>query len=351
MSILGGRNRHDALTSHFGDLPATRVTVSSDIGAILTGTDLMNALRLLDEELTALETGHRLRRSVLTVDAVLSALYFHITSDAVVKRTASGTFTVDALKMALRSGSMTADAYLQEAGVFSLPFNAVILANRVASLSVDAVNFRTTAAALLVDALLIIHRTGSLTVDSVLFKNIAAALSVDARIFDGTFQLPVDASIQTTTIIRPGSDIASSGETRSSGTDNWSLVDEVTLDTSDWVDNKVAASYFIVQCTNPSLTGHYITKINLQWNGLNGAPANAGSTLVRDPATGTRYDVTSIPQNPSGGTVNGDLSTRPWDGQPWTGADIDTLQIGARTHPSSLTKLRTYRLFVTVTHQ
>jgi len=188
------------------------------------------------------------------------------------------------------------------------------------------------------------------------------------------FQSPIDAVLKTTfasggqVTLRPTSDAVSDGTiTYSTGSTGWNLVDEVTLDTSDWWvpayrsdTGFFSFSYLIHRFPETGiLSGATISSVAIFGNAQNmGAPAYKVFIVVRNPATGTLYRVLGWDQSYIGGaglstTAEGTvtLTTRPWDSQPWTAADVNAISIGAsgEYNHSSLTKGRLARLYAIVT--
>ncbi len=99
---------------------------------------------------------------------------------------------------------------------------------------------------------------------------------------------------------------------------------------------------------NPCSTDHDIIRsVVVVPNVANGAPANAATVKLRR-SNGSVYSIGSIGQNPPAETPI-TLVARPWDGQPWTAADVDALEIGFQA-PSSYNALRLYRLYVDVNY-
>lgn len=152
-----------------------------------------------------------------------------------------------------------------------------------------------------------------------------------------------------TVTMRPTSDQAKSGETYSSGTTAWNLVDEAVLDSADWVDNKTVSGYTIFGFGSSGIpAGSVINSVQINWRGSNAAPANACSTQFRNPSSGTRYDQDNIAQSASSVT-GANRTTRPWDSAKWTISDIDAIQAGVRAPTSgSLNKLRTTQFWIVV---
>lgn len=87
------RNRHDRLESHFGDLWATLVELSSGLDGQLTeGTSLEVALQTLHDRILRLEDADQAFGS-FKGDAFIAYRFY---GDAIIKAEATGAFTGDA---------------------------------------------------------------------------------------------------------------------------------------------------------------------------------------------------------------------------------------------------------------
>lgn len=157
-----------------------------------------------------------------------------------------------------------------------------------------------------------------------------------------------------TVTLRPNSDVAKSNVSAySSGTTAWNLVDEATLDPSDYFENKTTPGYCYMGFPASGIpAGSIISKITINWVGTNSAPAFAFSLGIRNPSTGTQYDSatfagTTVAQNATSAAIP--ATRRPWDNAKWTVADIDALQLGVIA-PTSLPKIQTRQFWVVVTY-
>lgn len=149
-----------------------------------------------------------------------------------------------------------------------------------------------------------------------------------------------------TEILYPTSDIVNTPSAYSSGTTTWSLIDEVVLDAADYVDLKLVSTtpcIFIVGMGASTRTpSQRITSIDIVTDLLNSAPAGTATVRMRDPATGTTYQVDTIAQGAASPKTT-TLTTRPWDSRPWTLDDINHLQVGCQAAASGPFNLRVYR--------
>lgn len=154
-------------------------------------------------------------------------------------------------------------------------------------------------------------------------------------------------------ILRPISDVdKSAGITYSSGSEAWSLVDEVVLNTADYFSLGGANMHVIMQLQPSSLTPLTADRIDfvmVAWAGSNGAPAAAIRLQMRDPRSGIRYDIGSgdIGQNTSSPRFMM-VPVHPWDGSPWMFEDVARLQCGYRSSSSGPFSDVTQQMWVTV---
>lgn len=156
-----------------------------------------------------------------------------------------------------------------------------------------------------------------------------------------------------TEILYPTSDVVNTPSAYSSGSTTWSLIDEAVLDTADYVDLKLISTtpcIFIVGIGASTRTpSQRITSIDIVTDLLNSAPAGTATVRMRDPATGTTYQVDTIAQNAASPKTT-TLTTRPWDSRPWTLDDINHLQVGCQAAASGPFNLRVYRQRVIVNY-
>jgi hypothetical protein len=152
-----------------------------------------------------------------------------------------------------------------------------------------------------------------------------------------------------TLILRPGADVAVSGAvTLSAGSTAWNLIDEArlrSLDDVNVVDGSATVSFPV---TGLAATDR-IDSVTVRASVRNPAPAVAGTLFVRDPATSADHVVDTIPQNPAADR-SVTLTSRPWDGQPWSVADVDALQVGVACECASFPNLRLEQLWVEVAY-
>ena len=150
-------------------------------------------------------------------------------------------------------------------------------------------------------------------------------------------------------LVRPDGDIGLTGNASlSAGSTAWNLIDEAMVRTSDHVF--VANGSVTVPFPDPDLdTSDVVDSVTVKASVRNPASAQAGALFVTDPATTTRYTIGSIPQNPSA-AQSITLTTRPWDGLPWTHADVDALLVGASCACPSAQKFRLDQLWVEVSY-
>jgi hypothetical protein len=132
--------------------------------------------------------------------------------------------------------------------------------------------------------------------------------------------------------VRPISDVdvSPAGMVYSSGTTGWNLVDEEILDTSDYYIASYPSGYISHQFSVPTMppdVGYNIDSVTITAYIICYAPSFGGIIQVRNPATGTRYNVFGGGQGDVG-YYSGTLTTRPWDSQPWAASDINNLQFG-----------------------
>ena len=184
---------------------------------------------------------------------------------------------------------------------------------------------------------------GGLFTSATLKKTIAPTFTLDfwwASIIASSFE--AGAWIKATmlfgqtgsTVIRPNRDIDTNGAVnKSSGTTAWNLIDEAVLDQNDWINPTYGGGgdnlgYVAMGFTKPDLSlGWLPSGITITGYITCGAPSFGSDIWVRNPATGTRYVVISQGQG-SSGYYSATLTTRPWDGQPWTTDDVAALVVG-----------------------
>jgi hypothetical protein len=322
------RRTHDRTDYHKDELRATLVNLSQAIQGHAAGTDVETVLRDLWERLTLME----------------GPPPPNFTIDAILRRVATGSFSLDAALSILHFGSFTADSMLRREVASSFTIDSWKQGG--GQILIDSVILREQLASFLADAVLRRVESGSMSLDA--WIAMGGSFTMDAiKRATRTGSFTANASLLGTRIVRPASDVTTGGTvTYSSGTTAYTLIDETVLNTGDWVRCFAAATYFVVQCDNPGITGS-IQKIVVEWRGANAAPASSGAVIVRNPATGTRYDIQTISQ--SGSTYSTTLTARPWDNQPWTASDVNQLQIGARgPNSGSLNKVQTNQMYVTV---
>jgi hypothetical protein len=152
-----------------------------------------------------------------------------------------------------------------------------------------------------------------------------------------------------TLTLRPDADAAISGSvTLSAGSTAWDLVDEAILRTSDTIgvqDGFATVSFPTSGLVSTDLIG----SITINASVRNPAPAVAGTLFVRDPATSTDHVVDTISQNPTP-SRSVTLTSRPWDSQPWTVADLDALEIGAACDCAAFPQLHIDQLWIEVAY-
>lgn len=362
-----GVTLHDH-NAHFGELSASLVALASEIGpALPSGTTTLAAIQWLDALISRLEN-HTKRVYGFSLDAVITDLSLQFTLDSVLMRAASGSALLDAVLQASRSGlvtldavtlrpqvgSFTLDSYLATLPNLSFVLDAVLRDVRSGTLSLDAVLFLSRAASATLDAILHQVRAGSLSLDAVTMKTASGTMTLDAVLRAVGYSFTLDAQIQKTGIVRPTSDVTTSGTiNRSSGTVTWSLIDETPNSNADYVDVDSASGYFIVQCASLGLSGNYIQKVVVDWRGTNSAPSSAFRTAIRNPSTGTVYESsgsigTTIPQNATSATHT--YTSRPWGGS-WTDTDVNQLQIGGHAAGSGPYNNRTGSMWATIYYQ
>ena len=159
------------------------------------------------------------------------------------------------------------------------------------------------------------------------------------------------APATSTYTLRPDSDVLISGGSINyvpSGPPAYLLVDEVTLNTNDYFKPEF---YGIVIMGFPNgviPANDTILSVTIAGKTQNGAPSNAGYLAIRDPASGELWRIYEVGQNsPADSSVT--LTTRPWDGKPWTVADIDAIQAGAQNTCGSYCGLRINQFWISVT--
>ena len=137
---------------------------------------------------------------------------------------------------------------------------------------------------------------------------------------------PVTAEQRTVTI-RPDSDTASSGTiTVVPAGPMYAAIDEVVLNTADYVRPSDGANFYVGFSGYDFAATDRIVSVTVIVNPNNSAPANDYPVQIRR-ADGTKYTIGTVGQNPPG-QMSFTRTTRPWDNQPWTEADIDALEIG-----------------------
>lgn len=349
--------------AHFGELPASLVELATSIGpALPSGMTVLGAIQWLDALISRLET-HTQRVYGFSLDAVITDLSRSFLLDAVIRRSMAssvaldailsrpqaGSATLDSILLGFGSGSFSLDAYLSAIPSHSFVLDAVLRDVRSGTLSLDAVLFLSRTASATLDAIMKRVQSGSLALDAVVLKGRTGSMTLDAYILASFQSFTLDAKIQKDVTYRPTSDQSKSGTTYSSGTDAWALVDESTLNTADYFENKVANGWTYMGITPGTHPSSEIKRITINWVGTNGAPAFAFSLGLRDPSTGTQYpssaDSVTIGQNVTSGSWP--RTTRPWDNAAWTTTDIDNLQFGVIA-PSSLPKIRAQQMWVVV---
>lgn len=146
--------------------------------------------------------------------------------------------------------------------------------------------------------------------------------------------------------LRPNSDVSISNTTFSSGTTGWSLVDEETLNTGDWVKpgNNGYAYFGFTDSGLPA--AQPVSRIVIRANVSNNAPAGGSSISVRRPSDGELDHVGTVAQS-FAGDKDVTLTTRSWDDRPWTVADVEALQVGV-TAPSGYANMTLRQLRVEV---
>ena len=135
---------------------------------------------------------------------------------------------------------------------------------------------------------------------------------------------PIVPLVQTTRL-RPVADAYKNGSLAyvPSGTTAWNLIDEVALDGSDYVYVPGGqTSQYVAQFAAANLSASdIVTGITFDQQGYQ--DCCAGGFVVRNPATGTLYQI--LP-NRTSSTIT--IKSRPWDGRAWTPADVNNLQYG-----------------------
>lgn len=148
----------------------------------------------------------------------------------------------------------------------------------------------------------------------------------------GYYTVPTPSSGAET--LRPDSDVESHGPVTTNPAAHptyWDLLDS-TSPGSDFIaigsGGQGTADYVITGIAASAIDNtHRITSVEFHAYVAIGAIAGSASLLVRDPQTGKRWVVATIPNNHTGdATVT--LTTRPWDSLGWTLSDIAHLQMG-----------------------
>jgi hypothetical protein len=118
-------------------------------------------------------------------------------SDAVISRTASGQYLVDAVIYAVRSQDLTADAVVRAVGLGSIHADAFLVAVRTGALGVDAVILAGAVGGLTADAVVGRAQSGGVTADAVVGASFSGSFTADAQIVERTIgSLTADAVVQ-----------------------------------------------------------------------------------------------------------------------------------------------------------
>lgn len=300
----------------------------------------------------------------LLLDSILSQTFGGtLDLDAILKRTQGGSALLDSILFKSQAGSFPADAILSFNQSGSALMDAIVLRVQAATILLDAViqtGLTTIYGDFKLDALLQLIASGSVTADAIVKKVIATTFNLDGVVkgpISGTFTLDaniprffrIDSKVLKDVIYRPTSDVSKSSTTYSTGTAAWSLVDEASLDTSDWFENVTVNGWTMMGITPGTHPSSDIKRVKIQWSGRNSAPAFAFSLGFRNGSTNypSSADSVTIAQNATSGSWT--RSVRPWDNAAWTTTDIDNLAFG-QIAPSSLAKCRAYQMYVTVSY-
>ena len=155
------------------------------------------------------------------------------------------------------------------------------------------------------------------------------------------------STLDQTTRVRPVADVVATGPWAYSwGTSGWNLVDEVNVDNSDYVQigPNNASGTFIFGFGSANLAStDAVRSITFSPN-PNGF--GIGFWAVRNPATGTLYQLTNYP-----GETPASLNSRPWDGAAWTPADVANLQYGLVVTNTGGFVPTIYQLYIDVSYK
>jgi RHS repeat-associated protein len=123
-------------------------------------------------------------------------------------------------------------------------------------------------------------------------------------------------------------------------------VDEFVLNRYDYVRPEVSGTMvFGFPATSIGASDH-ITSVVVRAHVTHPQPTQDSRLVIRNPATGSVYTVLTFGAL-NEGDVLANVAARPWDGQPWTKADVDQLQAGAQCQ-STACSLAVSQLWVEV---
>ena len=193
---------------------------------------------------------------------------------------------------------------------------------------------------------------------------IAGRFRLDAEIrnIKGPFSFTVAAIVKATRIfgetgteiVRPISDITSTGVNYSSGSTGWSLVDEAVLDTGDWyrIGSRPGFMYHQFSPSALSALGRTIVSVTLNTWDFNPPIGGNVDYRLRDPATSNTYTILARGQDNTGGshaTASAAQTSRPWGGA-WTIADVAQLQAGGTANDFSNPNLTIYQFYLGIAY-